>query len=279
MEGLPFSEKLSLWNPYPLESGICVHFSLGDLDVWVERYDIEWHVHTAYRNRPVSLRTVEPDFTIQTIPKEQKPVTTEWKHYLVRNAPCLYPTPAIPDRPLVVKPDRLLVILPGETAQFFIFFPLWLRFMVGPIGRKVSPRLLFEIPIFRMKSTWFGDPVSGELCYATETRLFTDFNALPEHPLFAICPLRIRNDSTIELPFDKICLHTEVLSLYGGESRIWTNASEVIFKGADQETVVEPSKQPPSFEPRVRLLASPRQVSDTWYFKRTFSLLKIITGF
>ncbi|MFQ3620797.1 MAG: hypothetical protein SNJ78_07615 [Spirochaetales bacterium] len=273
MDTAPYSEKLSIWNPYPLEVGKCIRLSLGDTELWVERYDIEWHVHVGINTSEVTLPQ------ISDVPKDQKPQTTDWKHFLVRNAPCFYPVPAIPDRPLVVKPDRLLVILPGEVGQFFITFPLWLRFSVGPIGKAIKPRLLFETPLFRMKSTWFGDPISGELCYSTQTRLFTDFNSLPEHPLYAICPLRIRNESAIELPFDKICLHTELLSLYGGENRIWTNASEVIFKGIDQETVIEPSKASPSFEPRVRLLASPRQVSDAWYFRRTFNLLKIITGF
>ncbi|MBP7494385.1 MAG: hypothetical protein KA771_02735 [Spirochaetales bacterium] len=275
MDSYSFSEKLGIWNPQPLEIGSCVHWSLGDLDVWAERYDIEWHVYFEHKKSLITGQEMQ----VRLEPRAEKPVTREWKHFLVRNAPCAYPTPAIPDRPLVVKPDRFLIILPGEIAQFFIFTPIWFRFTVGPLGRKISPRLLFEIPVFRMKSTWFGDPIVGELCYYTEARLFTDFHSLPEHPLYAVCPLRIRNESNTELPFDKICLHTEVLSLYGGENRLWTNACDVIFKGVDQATQVEPSKSPPAFEPKVRLLSPPRQASDVWYFKRTFNLLKIITGF
>ncbi len=76
MESVPFSENLSIWNPYPLESGVCVRFSLGDLDIWVERYDIEWHVHTVYREKSVPMNVAESVFRIEPLSKDQKPVTT-----------------------------------------------------------------------------------------------------------------------------------------------------------------------------------------------------------
>jgi hypothetical protein len=121
--------------------------------------------------------------------------------------------------------------------------------------------------------------VSGELCYFTETRLYSDYRSIPPSPLHALCPLKIINESSVELPFERICLHTEFFSLFHSQSRIWTNASKVIFKGPDQVTQIEPVKTPPAFDGAVRLISPPRQAADTWYFRRTFNLLKSITGF
>jgi hypothetical protein len=130
-----------------------------------------------------------------------------------------------------------------------------------------------------MANAWFGDPVSGELCYFLAARLYPEFLPIPPSPLTAICPLRIRNESSGDLPFERICLHTEFLGIYHSASRLWTHAVDVVFRGIDQATLIQPAKSPPSFDGKLMLLSGPRQAMESSYFRKTFNLLKSFTGF
>lgn len=263
-------DGFSIWNPAEIETGRCVSWKLGKLSLWAERYEREWHVLPLYAEEEL-----EPTFDSDA--KKDKPVSSEWRHYVLREGGWAVPRPAMPDRAVILRPDRILVLLPGERACFFLPLPLWFRLMIGPAPE--SGKTLIELPIEPQPNAWFGDPISGELCYFSSSRLYPDVSAIPPSPFNAVCPLQISNESDKELSFDRICLHTEFLGVYHGESRFWTNEVNVVVRGADQATQIQPAKGPPDLDGVCRTLAPPRQVAENWYFKRTFDRLKYFTGF
>jgi len=238
----------------------------------VEHYEREWHL------LPVYHREAEEPVGFSLRDKTEKPFSTEWKHYLLREGNLAAPAPVMPDRAVILRPDRVLVIPPDEKAQFFVSLPAAFRLSVGvsAVGRM---KLLCEYPIVPMPGAWFGDPVSGELCYFSEARFFPVPSQIPRSPLHAVCPLLISNESDKELQFDRICLHTEFLGVYRSLERFWTNEVNVLFRGPEHVTQILPSKSPPQFEGAARLVSRPRQAVENWYFKRTFDLLKYFTGF
>lgn len=242
--------------------------------LWIEHYEHEWHLLPAYTGAEFPS---EPVFSTRA--RNEKPESADWVHYIIHDGNRITPVPAMPDRPVVVRPDRTLVIIPGERANFFLSLPLAFRLMVSGGSNVAVQRKLAEFPSYSMENAWFGDPVSGELCYFQSTRLYSDFRQIPVSAIHAICPLVISNESERELSFDRICLHTEFLGIYRSPAQFWTNEVRVVFKGSEQETQIHPSKQAPASEGPMTLVTEPRQAIDNWHFKKTFNFLKQFGGF
>ncbi len=265
--------QMSIWDPISVEAGQCVSWTLGSFSVYAERHEHEWHTLTVLQDRNLlSGGNYCCVFSMHAV----KPLSSDWKHYLVREGNRADPVPVMPDRPVVIRPDRALTLLPGEYAQFFVGIPVWFRLLVGTETLK---KQLFEQPISILLNTWFGDPVNGELCYALATRLYHDHKQIHSAPAHALCPLFIKNESETDLQFERICLHVENLSVFKSSTRLWTNAVTVIFKGTDQSTQIQISKAAPDFEKHIEPVCNSRQAVESWYIKKTFSMLKYFTGF
>ena len=187
----------------------------------------------------------------------------------------MQPAPVLPDRPVVVRPDRSLTILPGQSTVFFLELPLWFRLSVT--GQRATR--IFEEPLSILTRTWFGDPVTGELCWGLATRLHHSVESLTATAAMAVCPLMIENDSESDLDFAKLCLHVENLSVFRGVRFLWTNSLHAVFKGADQTTQMEIVDTPPDFEPGLVSLSEARLPSAGWNIRRTFGMLKYFTDF
>lgn len=267
-------EELSLWDPVEFNVGARALWRLGRLSVWVQRYEQAWHVLRTYAGDG-DAESREFALSLQA----DKPDSTDWKHYLVKDGRWALPLPAMMDRPVIVRPDRELILPPGQRARFFIALPLWFALRAGTARVAGNQAPLFEVPIVPIANAWFGDPIAGELCYYVDARLYQDAEELPGSPVHAVCPLWIHNDSEKELSFDRFCLHTEFLGIYRGRSRLWTNEVSILFKGAAQATQVQPSKSAPDLDGPASLVREPRQAVENWYFKRSFDLLKHFTGF
>ena len=97
----------------------------------------------------------------------RSPTSSEWRHYLHRDSGPMQPSPVLPDRPVVMRPDRALTLLPGQSTIFFLEIPVWFRLSTS----GYRPARIFEEPLTVLTRTWFGDPVNGELCWGLATRL------------------------------------------------------------------------------------------------------------
>ena len=90
-------------------------------------------------------------------PASQKPTSSQWRHYLHRDSGTMQPSPVLPDRPVVMRPDRALTLLPGQSTIFFLELPVWFRLSTS----GYRPAQIFEEPLTVLTRTWFGDPVTG----------------------------------------------------------------------------------------------------------------------
>lgn len=266
-------QGLSIWNPIDVEVGACARWELGALTLWAERYAQEWHI------LPVLGEEERAEGAVGFPARADKPRSADWKHYLAGPSNRLIPAPAMIDKSAVVKPDRELIIFPGEKARFFIALPVHFRLYAGGASKSKTAIKLLETPLVRMPYAWFGDPVAGELCCYAESRFYLDLSAIPLSAVRAVCPLLISNESDKELSFDRICVHTDLLGIYRGEKRLWTNEVSVVFKGSDQTTQLQTSRSAPAFEEKTTQVAEARNAADSWHIKRTFNLIKSYTGF
>jgi hypothetical protein len=260
---------LAVWDAWDLGQKQTAVWTFPERTIHVERVDQEWHVLSVAGSTgtTVASRTF--------IDRSLKPRSSEWRHYLSREAGPVLPRPVLPDRALVAKPDRSLTLLAGESAQFFLEIPVWFRMNAGA-DRQVQ---VFEEPLTVLSNTWFGDPVTGELCYALATRLHQGLSSIAPSAWRAVCPMAVTNDSATDLAFERICLHVQNLAVFRGDERLWTNGLEVLFRGAEQASNIRVSPGAPEFEPGLAPAAPARQPAEVWDIRKTFSRIREIAEF
>ncbi len=259
----------AVWDRIDISSKQCVAWRFPARSIWVERVDNEWHVLSLAQEKGTGVVRRE------LVSRDQKPVSSQWRHYLHKESGPVQPIPVLPDKPVVVRPDRALTLLPGQEAMFFPEIPVWFR-LCTTVPRQLR---IFEEPIMVLSKTWFGDAVTGELCYGLATRLHQGIESVEASPFLAICPLSIFNDSDTNLAFEKICLHVENLSVFRSSLRLWTNALNVVSSGPDQTTEIEIDRGAPNFDKDLVLFGPARQPTMGWNIRRTFGMLKSFTDF
>ena len=259
---------IAVWDPVEIPQKRCALWRFPRRSIWVERIETEWHVLSLPEKR-------EARSTCRMVTRSQKPASSKWRHYLHRDSGTIQPSPVLPDRPVVMKPDRALTLLPGQSTVFFLEIPVWFRLSTS----GYRPAKIFEEPLNVLTRTWFGDPVTGELCWGLASRLHHSIESVGTTADRAVCPLMIENDSESDLEFQKICLHVENLSIFRGERHLWTNSLHVVFKGPDQATQIEIVRTPPGFEEVMVPLSEARLPSTGWNIRRTFGMLKYFTDF
>jgi hypothetical protein len=259
----------SVWDSVEITQKQCAVWRFPLRSIWVERVESEWHMlsQSESGNRA--------DARSMFIPRTEKPQSSEWRHYLHKESGKVQPTPVLPDRPVVVRPDRALTLLPGQNTGFFLELPIWFR--LSTTGSRMTR--IFEEPLCTLTRTWFGDPVTGELCWGLATRLHHSIDSVEPAAWIAVCPLMIQNDSETDLDFQKICLHVENLSVFRGPRRLWANSLTVLFKGPEQATQIEIVYSPPVFEKGLVLISPARQPSAGWNIRKTFGMLKSFADF
>jgi hypothetical protein len=258
---------VAVWDQVEIPQGKCAEWRFPHRGIWVERIESEWHVLSrAEETGPARAQR-------ELVPRTRKPRSSEWRHYLHRESGPIQPAPVLPDKPLVVRPDRALTLLPGQSTIFFLELPVWFR--MSTTGYR--PARLFEEPLAVLTRTWFGDPVNGELCWGLATRLHHSMDSVEPSAEIAVCPLMIENDSDTDLAFEKVCLHVENLSLFRGPVRLWANSLHAVFKGPEQATQIEIAHEAPGFEQGLVPISEARQHVAGWSFRRTFGMLKSFT--
>jgi len=223
----------------------------------------EWEI--AYRHASVD-EEIPDDGCVDDLP---------WSRFVTVADDRLKTAPALPDRPVIVRPASPIVILPGRWGRFFFRVPLWVRFMSQSGHRET---MMEEIPTRRPASTWFGGLATGELCYAIEAPLQRELEQLELSEAFAACEVTIRNNSRERLRFERICVHVEHMRLYQAGSRLWTNEVRVGFRGADQVSQLTFEQRPPERAGDVVAVSEPRVPAESGLIKRSFALIREIAG-
>jgi len=236
-------------------------FRIGSLCLWIRYIDGDWFLAQQQEN--------DEDHSPSWSKTTKGPEPEHWKRFASGSEGMVRAAPAMPDRPLLVRPEKPVVILPEKEALFFVSIPINVEIFVGGY-------LLDQIPTEILSNSWFGDTISGELCYATRTRALRNIDDEPPSPASAVCPVLIRNQTAESLPFQRFCLRTEFLGIYQGSRRMWTNQVEVVFMGAAQLSQLNISVEPPNQEILAKL-SEPRKIPERNLLKTSFKVLKQLT--
>ncbi|WP_455382172.1 hypothetical protein [Salinispira pacifica] len=258
-----------LWALQTVDPKNALKYELGPVTIWVCFAEHDWYVaHEWLESEPAVYR-------VSQLPLRDTPDDVEWRRWTAaKESMTVAVTPHLPDRPLVVKPSAEIKIPAGNRALFFVSIPLWFRVSVG----HPRPIQLTEIPSVVLSNSWFGDVTSGELCYSLRTTATREVDSSEVIMHRATCPMHIHNNSPTELDFQRLCVHAEYLRLYEGANRLYTNHVKVAFRGEEHLSQIELSKTAPDIEPDCRLIQSARMQADQSLMKKTFQVLRSLTG-
>ncbi len=258
-----------LWKQRDLDPKMCLRYDIGPLTIWIRYADHDWYVGDHLRNDGVRLYRVGTE-TLSEIPD-----MVQWRRWTsAKELLNVRVSPLLPDRPLVVKPDSEIKIPAGRRALFFVSIPLWFRVSVG-YPQEIT---LTEVPSAVLSNSWFGSVTSGELCYSLMTRATRDVDVSEVLLHRATCPVHIHNNTPNELDLLRLSVHGEFLRLYEGQNRLYTNNVKVTFRGEEQLSQIELAKTAPDIEPGCTLIQQARAPSEPSFMKRTFQVLRSLTG-
>jgi hypothetical protein len=246
----------NFWAAQTLESEDWCLWEAGTLRLWAKREHHEWRV--------MSIRQEERE-EMSLSQSEAPPIGGTWKRWAFKaEAALITASPAMPERPVVVRPDAPLCIPRGNEVLFFVSIPISLQLHLG--GHKKL--LIHEEPTLILSQTWFGDPTAGELGYALRTGGSRDLEGVKKGQHRAICPILIRNTSEEELHFEKICLRAMHVNIYRGTHRLWTQQIQVSYRGENKFSEINIAKEPPSFEKALTLVGTAREPAPRDNFLR-----------
>jgi hypothetical protein len=255
------------WEAAEIAEGACRHWRIGPLGIWVARTPREWQVAEQHFDDEDCVAARE----CSGMPEDVKPM--RWA------TDSLFPPvrlrPIAPDRSVVVRPEHALRILPQGSARIYISIPVWVRV---ELDAGSGPVTLEDVPTVRLSNTWFGSLFKGQLCYWTETTARRESDAREPQPHVATAPMTVKNDSSEELPLEKVCLPSAFLGIYRGGDRLWTSEVKVVSSSSSKPQKLDIQEGPPSDAPEAVLLSKPREKRSGGIFSRTVGLIQSIPG-
>ncbi len=261
-----------MWGDLVVPKNACINLHCDDLDVYIRQVDDEWLFARTFGEKSDD----GSSDTVTILQSVQTPSDLVWFRVITGKKEKLEVTPVLPDRPLVIRPESPVLLLPGRHAQFYIALPVWLSF--AAVSGKTKT-VIQEIALKSLSNTWFGDQGSGEFCYSLDSPLMRIPDQLHAGSSRVICPLIVRNGSKEKLDFERICVHVENLSIFRDGDDLWTNEIKMLFTGGDQISQITVQNEPPKNLPNALRISGPREVHNRNVIRRSFGFIRQFAGF
>lgn len=251
------------WMPHAMGQDQSMDLCLGSLRVWMHRGEQEWYIAHEIESENTERCSV-------AISDESLAPDRDWTRWILDDCiERIQLSPQLPDRPLIVRPEMPMCLMPKQSVQFFIGIPIWLAITFGAKYEQA-----IEIPTMTLSNSWFGQFTEGELCYAVKTTAKLHPQELLPSPQRAVFPLEIRNISQEKLNFERLCIRPQYLNVFQGNTRLWTSKGRVSYRGEDNWSRIVYASNAPEFDQASRLLGAARDSMQRGAFLKTFDSLK-----
>ena len=177
--------------------------------------------------------------------------------------------PALPDRPVVLVPERSFHLVRRARSRVYLRVPLFIQVELA----GSHPQVLAEVPSVTLSDTWLGTFLEGRLAYwlPTGAEAVHDPGAALSHE--AACPLSLANRTPASLEVQKVALRARHLSLFHHESGFWTDETKIVYREEGAEGEVETTGAVPPEAQGATLVADPRDPAKGGFRATTFSRL------
>ena len=258
------AERSGWWGRFTIEDGAILRWSIGPLQMWIERAGPELRVKWSHTGEANEARE-EVGVT-----EEEELERSDWTRYAFSESPdVLTLIPSMADRSMVLRPQEPMVIPSLERATLYVSTPTWIVLQGGR-----AERFMAEIPTWRPSDTWFGNFQEGEVCYAGTTRGRRTLEELLVVPHRATTAVLLNNASSEPLPVERFSLPVKSLSLYtDAAGRLWTNGMEVTYAtaGLEHAEVKIDAGAPVDAGPGCALVSTPREKTNQTLMHRMFA--------
>jgi hypothetical protein len=241
------------WGHFTIEEQKAAFWQVGPLSLWVQRLNHEWRIafesNAHNRDLPLAIHTAyaQDDLLAKTNPL---------RFGLSKTSNAITLTPTLADRPVVVRPEKPLQILPQDTVRIYVSTPVWVRIEAGDPARALT-----EIPSARPSDTWFGpNTMEGELCYASSAFCRLRAEDIHFRANRAITQVSIDNQATTPLLLESLNLPVVYLSLYHHREThyLWTESVRLVREEGDKLNPVTLDASPPQLAGICEKLQGPR---------------------
>lgn len=227
----------NIWQQFQLENPFDRIFSLGDTDI--------------------NIRLIDQEILL-SVSKNGENDKCTWQRWQqpFKKSSILF-SPIVPNRPLSVKLDTPLTLTYSENLTVYIQIPVWISLQLVSGIHNIK---LLEIPSTTLSGTWFGTLTEGQLCYSLASSAHTSMSLLEDQPNLTTCSLVLKNSSKENFIIDRVLLHTEYLSLFLDETRLWTDTASFTVFGKENDNQLRFSGKAPGFIKSAKLITKPSQV-------------------
>lgn len=275
---------MSVWQDLDIPESEIFSHSIGPVTLYFQRHDNELWI--ASKTSEEAAKSASPHGMSNTPEQENEKEPNEpasissdplkWNRWALHHIPKnIAVTPVFPDRSVVVKPEFPFKIGKSAQAKIYTRIPVFIR-----ISPSNDPdHIITEIPSLKITGTWFGDFLSGELCYWITSKARRKITEDLYEPHLVICPISITNTSKDDLPIDKMSLNVEKMSIYQQNGVLWADQTNITFLGGDKHSDIEMSGRAPEEAKHAKLLSKPRVPVKRSIAVRTFRLIKDLQNF
>lgn len=210
---------------------------------------------------------------------ESPPDELNWRRFIVSpDFTRVAVRSVLPDRPLVARPADPVSLPPGHHTTFFVSIPVWFRVeALHPGGETL---FLQDIPSLVLSKSWFGQPDSGEPCYALKTRARHKLADLTDSLNRAVCFIKLVNHSAEMLQIERLCLRVPNLALYLAENGLlWCGDVRIDFSGSNNPMTVKHGKEPPAHAADPRLTSLPHSPEERTFREKLSGHVKSFVNF
>ncbi|MFP4329756.1 MAG: hypothetical protein ACLFP6_03465 [Spirochaetaceae bacterium] len=249
-----------VWGPVELSVGETTHRQIRRLRLWIRREAERW----LYASDLVDGAGVET-----VVSRARKASELPWQSILGVGRTEVRLEPALPDKPVLLKAQKPVQVLPDGVLSLVVAVPVWARLEAGVT--------IFEAESEPMLRTWFGDAQAGESAYAMEIEDWMVGSTPGKGAAHVHVPLKIRNESQSLLSFQRLLVRVVHLSIYGEDSILFTNDVSVTFRSVTQYSQISFSNKSSLDGGGGRLLQEPREKVSDNLIRRSFLFFRGLT--
>jgi hypothetical protein len=179
--------------------------------------------------------------------------------------------PVMPDRSVVTRPEKPLIVPAHESVDVYVGSPLWFRVSAGEPRRELG-----EFPASPPQLTWWGpNTMVGEMCYATRTYGRLRLEDAKPGPHRVLTAARVVNRASEPLVIERLNLPVRTLSIYSqnGSTRLWTEAVTLERGEGEEFAELTVGKDPGPDVDEAELVAPPREPPAANHLFRAFGKL------